>query len=105
MYATGIRYTQDSNDADEDEDEDDEDDEDEDEAKDQYDELKEECLNTEKGKELHHHYLECAERVQKQKEQPGYEDLEHKEDCVEEFFHLQHYLDSCAAPRLFSKLK
>lgn len=49
--------------------------------------------------------MECAERVHKQQEQPGYEDLEYKEDCVEEFFHLQHYLDSCAAPRLFNKLK
>lgn len=49
--------------------------------------------------------MECVERVQKAKEDPNYEDLENKEDCVEEFFHLQHYLDECAAPRLFSQLK
>ncbi|CAB4254047.1 similar to Saccharomyces cerevisiae YFR033C QCR6 Subunit 6 of the ubiquinol cytochrome-c reductase complex, which is a component of the mitochondrial inner membrane electron transport chain [Maudiozyma barnettii] len=95
-----------TNDGEEEEDDDDDDeDEDEEETKDQYDELKEECLQTEKGKALKHHYDECAARVQLQKEQPGYDDLENKEDCVEEFFHLQHYLDSCAAPRLFNKLK
>ncbi|CAI4426742.1 AEL_collapsed_G0016220.mRNA.1.CDS.1 [Saccharomyces cerevisiae] len=47
----------------------------------------------------------CAERVKIQQQQPGYADLEHKEDCVEEFFHLQHYLDTATAPRLFDKLK
>ena len=90
----------------EDEDEDDEDeDQDEEEQGDQLDALREECKATEEGKHLVHHYLECAERVAKAQEQPGYEDLPYKEDCVEEFFHLQHYLDECAAPRLFDKLK
>lgn len=49
--------------------------------------------------------MECAERVKLEQAQPGYAELDHKEDCVEEFFHLQHYLDSCASPRLFDKLK
>ncbi|KAL3235122.1 Cytochrome b-c1 complex subunit 6, mitochondrial [Nakaseomyces bracarensis] len=90
---------------DEEEDEDEDEDEDEEETVDQLDALREECKNTEEGKHLVHHYMECVERVTKQQEDPNYEELEYKEDCVEEFFHLQHYLDSCAAPRLFDKLK
>ncbi|QID79367.1 ubiquinol--cytochrome-c reductase subunit 6 [Saccharomyces pastorianus] len=93
---------------DEDEDEDDDDDEDEEEEEevtDQLEDLREHFKNTEEGKALVHHYEECAERVKIQQQQPGYADLEHKEDCVEEFFHLQHYLDTTTAPRLFDKLK
>ncbi|AJV23521.1 Qcr6p [Saccharomyces cerevisiae YJM1592] len=93
---------------DEDEDEDDDDDEDEEEEEevtDQLEDLREHFKNTEEGKALVHHYEECAERVKIQQQQPGYGDLEHKEDCVEEFFHLQHYLDTATAPRLFDKLK
>lgn len=97
-------------DEDEDEDEDDDDDDDEDgeeeeEVTDQLEDLREHFKNTEEGKALVHHYEECAERVKIQQQQPGYADLEHKEDCVEEFFHLQHYLDTATAPRLFDKLK
>nr|3CX5_F Chain F, Cytochrome b-c1 complex subunit 6 [unidentified]3CX5_Q Chain Q, Cytochrome b-c1 complex subunit 6 [unidentified]3CXH_F Chain F, Cytochrome b-c1 complex subunit 6 [unidentified]3CXH_Q Chain Q, Cytochrome b-c1 complex subunit 6 [unidentified] len=97
-------------DEDEDEDEDDDDDDDEDEEEeeevtDQLEDLREHFKNTEEGKALVHHYEECAERVKIQQQQPGYADLEHKEDCVEEFFHLQHYLDTATAPRLFDKLK
>ena len=97
-------------DEDEDEDEDDDDDDDEDEEEeeevtDQLEDLREHFKNTEEGKALVHHYEECAERVKIQQQQPGYADLEHKEDCVEEFFHLQHYLDTTTAPRLFDKLK
>ena len=97
-------------DEDEDEDEDDDDDDDEDEEEeeevtDQLEDLREHFKNTEEGKGLVHHYEECAERVKIQQQQPGYADLEHKEDCVEEFFHLQHYLDTATAPRLFDKLK
>ncbi|CAI4459693.1 BBF_collapsed_G0017870.mRNA.1.CDS.1 [Saccharomyces cerevisiae] len=93
---------------DEDEDDDDDDDEDEEEEEevtDQLEDLREHFKNTEEGKALVHHYEECAERVKIQQQQPGYADLEHKEDCVEEFFHLQHYLDTATAPRLFDKLK
>ncbi|KAL6944787.1 hypothetical protein ACO0RG_001541 [Hanseniaspora osmophila] len=88
-----------------DEDDEDEDDEDEDAVVDQFDALREELRNTEKGKELNHHYMECVERVHKAQEDPNYAEAEYKEDCVEEFFHLQHYLDEHAAPRLFDKLK
>lgn len=95
----------DGDDDEEDEDDDDDDEDEEEEATDPYDQLRKECEQTEEGQRLKHHYLECAERVEKQKEDPNYEELDHKEDCVEEFFHLQHYLDSCASPKLFSKLK
>ncbi|CAI4441574.1 ADM_collapsed_G0017590.mRNA.1.CDS.1 [Saccharomyces cerevisiae] len=86
-------------------DDDDEDEEEEEEVTDQLEDLREHFKNTEEGKALVHHYEECAERVKIQQQQPGYADLEHKEDCVEEFFHLQHYLDTATAPRLFDKLK
>lgn len=99
-----IQIEEDEDDDDEDEDDDDDDEEEEEEG-DQLDRLREQCSNTARGQELKHHYLECSERVQKQKEDPNYADLDYKEDCVEEFFHLQHYLDECASPRLFSKLK
>ncbi|AJV21650.1 CCQ_1a_G0017300.mRNA.1.CDS.1 [Saccharomyces cerevisiae] len=92
-------------DEDEDDDDDDEDEEEEEEVTDQLEDLREHFKNTEEGKALVHHYEECAERVKIQQQQPGYADLEHKEDCVEEFFHLQHYLDTATAPRLFDKLK
>ncbi|CAI4061146.1 hypothetical protein SKDZ_06G1000 [Saccharomyces kudriavzevii ZP591] len=98
----------DAEEEDEDEDEDDEDDDEDDDEEavtDQLEDLREHFKNTEEGKPLVHHYEECAERVKTQQQQPGYEDLDHKEDCVEEFFHLQHYLDSATAPRLFDKLK
>lgn len=87
------------------EDEDEEEDEEEEEEGDQFDKIRAQCEDTEKGRELKHHYLECAARVDKAQEDPNYADSEYKEDCVEEFFHLQHYLDECAAPRLFSQLK
>lgn len=92
-------------DEDEDEDDDDDDEDEEEEVTDQLEDLREHFKNTEEGKALVHHYEECAERVKIQQQQPGYADLEHKEDCVEEFFHLQHYLDTATAPRLFDKLK
>ncbi|SCU97725.1 LADA_0H07888g1_1 [Lachancea dasiensis] len=91
----------------EEEDEDDEDDEDDEEEgqADQIDALREECKQKEDTKPLLHHYTECVERVQKAQEDPNYADSEHKEDCVEEFFHLQHHIDSYVAPRLFDRLK
>ena len=95
----------DDNDDEADNEDEDEDEEEEQEEKDPMEELKEKCKDTQKGKEYSRHYMECVERVQKEKQLPNYADLEYKEDCVEEFFHLQHYLDDCIAPRLFSKLK
>ncbi|ODV93065.1 hypothetical protein PACTADRAFT_5391 [Pachysolen tannophilus NRRL Y-2460] len=88
----------------EDEDEDDED-EDEEEAADPLDKLKKECSESTKCTPYLHHFHECTERVTKEQEEPGYAEKEHKEDCVEEFFHLQHCANDCVAPKLFYKLK
>ncbi|EDO15405.1 hypothetical protein Kpol_1063p16 [Vanderwaltozyma polyspora DSM 70294] len=96
---------EDAGEEEDDDDEDEDEDEEEEEAQDQLDALRQEALETEEGKGLNHHYHECVERVTKQQEDPNYENLEYKEDCVEEFFHLQHHVDSYAAPRLFSQLK
>ncbi|CAM9011725.1 unnamed protein product [Wickerhamomyces anomalus] len=101
--------TEESEEGGDDEDEDDEDeDEDEDEEEeggDPLDTLREECAQHESIKPYVHHYQECVERVTKEQEEPDYEDKHYKEDCVEEFFHLQHHLNDCVAPRLFHKLK
>lgn len=91
-------------DEDEDEDEDDED-EDEEETVDPLDTLREECTNTDTCKPHLHHFEECIERVTKEQEEEDYEHKPYKEDCVEEFFHLQHCVNDCVAPRLFNKLK
>lgn len=90
---------------DEDEDEDDEDDEDEEEATDPFDDLREECAKAPSCVPYVHHFDHCVERVQKEQEDPDYAHKAYKEDCVEEFFHLQHCINDCAAPRLFYKLK
>ncbi|RMD44125.1 hypothetical protein DV735_g1016, partial [Chaetothyriales sp. CBS 134920] len=50
-----------------------------------------------------HHFDECVERVTAQHEDPEYKGP--KEDCVEEFFHLQHCVTACAAPKLWKALK
>ncbi|KAG4407638.1 hypothetical protein JTP64_003173 [Candida tropicalis] len=89
----------------EDDDEDDEDDEDEEETVDPLDTLREECAKTAACKPFDHHFHECIERVTKEQEEEGYEHKHYKEDCVEEFFHLQHCVNDCVAPRLFNKLK
>ncbi|CAI8500405.1 unnamed protein product [Pichia kudriavzevii] len=92
-------------DEEEEEDDDDDDDDEEEESEDQFDALKKECSQLPSVKPYLHHYEECVERVTKEQQEPGYEDKHYKEDCVEEFFHLQHALNDCAAPKLFSKLK
>ncbi|KAF6014299.1 hypothetical protein HII13_000644 [Brettanomyces bruxellensis] len=79
----------------EEEDEDDDDDEDEDEAVDPLDALKEDVKE----------FQACTERVTKAEEDPEYANKDYKEDCVEEFFHLQQCVNKCAAPKLFSHLK
>ncbi|KAI5953500.1 QCR6 [Candida jiufengensis] len=91
-------------DGDDDEEEDDED-EDEAELEDPLDKLREECVKTSTCKPFDHHFHECVERVTKEMQEPGYEHKHYKEDCVEEFFHLEHCVNDCVAPRLFSKLK
>ncbi|CAK7894374.1 cytochrome b-c1 complex subunit 6, mitochondrial [[Candida] anglica] len=89
----------------EEEEEEDEDEEDEDEIVDPMDTMREECQETAACKPYLHHMTECIERVTKEQEEEGYEHKEYKEDCVEEFFHLQHCINDCVAPKLFHKLK
>lgn len=90
---------------DDEEDDEDEEDEDEEETVDPLDTLREECTNTDTCKPHLHHFEECIERVTKEQEEEGYDQKPYKEDCVEEFFHLQHCVNDCVAPRLFNKLK
>ncbi|CDK28706.1 unnamed protein product [Kuraishia capsulata CBS 1993] len=89
---------------DEEEEEEDEDDDDE-EEEDPMVTLRKECEESAACKPFAHHFHECVERVTKQQEEPGYEDRHYKEDCVEEFFHLQHCINDCSVPKLFYKLK
>lgn len=89
----------------EEEDEDDDDDEDEDEAVDPLDALKEECQKTAECAKSVKEFQACTERVTKAEEDPEYANKDYKEDCVEEFFHLQQCVNKCAAPKLFSHLK
>ncbi|KGU12098.1 ubiquinol-cytochrome c reductase subunit 6 [Candida albicans L26] len=88
-----------------DDDDDDEDDEEEEETADPLDTLREECTKTAACKPFDHHFHECIERVTKEQEEPDYEHKHYKEDCIEEFFHLQHCVNDCVAPRLFNRLK
>lgn len=92
---------------DDDDEEDDEDDEDEEEEEtaDPLDTLREECTKTAACKPFDHHFHECIERVTKEQKEPDYEHKHYKEDCIEEFFHLQHCVNDCVAPRLFNRLK
>lgn len=87
------------------EDEDEDDDDDEDEVPDPLETLREECTNSEPCKPFNHHFHECVERVTKEMEEEDYEHKEYKEDCIEEFFHLQHCVNDCVSPTLFYKLK
>ncbi|KAM0806222.1 ubiquinol-cytochrome C reductase hinge protein-domain-containing protein [Usnea florida] len=77
--------------------------EEEKEAEDIKPKLEEECAKSAQCAPLKHHYQECAERVTAQHENPDHKGP--KEDCVEEFFHLQHCATQCAAPKLFRQLK
>ncbi|KAL2215838.1 ubiquinol-cytochrome C reductase hinge protein-domain-containing protein [Thermoascus aurantiacus ATCC 26904] len=65
--------------------------------------LEEECANSSQCAPFKHHFDECVERVTRQQEDPNYKGP--KEDCVEEFFHLQHCATQCAAPKLWKALK
>nr|AFP27256.1 ubiquionol cytochrome C reductase hinge protein [Epichloe gansuensis] len=81
-------------DADEEEDEEEEDDEEE--IVDPKETLEEECKNSAQCAPAKHHYDECVERVQQQ---------ESEGEAKEDFFHLAHCATSCAAPKLWSKLR
>lgn len=67
--------------------------------------MRKECAETTQCHPFNHHFHECVERVTKEMEEDGYEEKDYKEDCIEEFFHLQHCVNDCVAPRLFGKLK
>ncbi|QBM85409.1 Ubiquinol-cytochrome C reductase hinge protein [Metschnikowia aff. pulcherrima] len=67
--------------------------------------MREECEKSESCHGYVHHFQECVERVQKEQEEEDYAHKAYKEDCVEEFFHLQHCINDCVAPKLFYKLK
>lgn len=67
--------------------------------------MTEECAATPACKPYNHHFHECVERVTAEMEEEGYAEKDYKEDCIEEFFHLQHCINDCVAPRLFHKLK
>lgn len=92
-----------SQDAEEEEGEGDEDDEDE--LSDPLNELREECGKAPACVDATHHFHECVKRVTEEMEEPDYNDKAYKEDCVEEFFHLEHLINDCVAPKLFYKLK
>ncbi|GAM84070.1 hypothetical protein ANO11243_020620 [Dothideomycetidae sp. 11243] len=80
---------------------DDEEEEEEEEPEDPMPKLIEQCERTAACAPLKHHYDECAERVTAQHEEHG----KAHEDCVEEFFHLMHCANACAAPKLFKQLR
>nr|AFP27264.1 ubiquionol cytochrome C reductase hinge protein [Epichloe glyceriae] len=77
-------------DADEEDDEEEEEEEEDDgeEIVDPKETLEEECKNSAQCAPAKHHFDECVERVQQQ-----------------EIFHLAHCATSCAAPKLWSKLR
>ncbi|CAG8972948.1 hypothetical protein HYALB_00001368 [Hymenoscyphus albidus] len=58
-----------------------------------------ECRESKGCSSYKHHFDECVERV------TGKSDDGPKEDCVEEFFHLAHCANACAAPKVFAALK
>ncbi|PGG96462.1 hypothetical protein AJ79_09587 [Helicocarpus griseus UAMH5409] len=80
-----------------------EEEEEEEEVEDPKPKLEEECANSAACAPVKHHFDECVERVTRNSEDPDYKGV--KEDCVEEFFHLQHCATQCAAPKLFRVLK
>ncbi|KAK9448785.1 ubiquinol-cytochrome C reductase hinge domain-containing protein [Limtongia smithiae] len=82
-----------------------EEEEEEEDPEDAFPQLQEECAETKICHPFKHHFDECVERVTAAQSEEGYADLEYKEDCVEEFFHLSHCVNECAAPKLFAVLK
>ncbi|EGE00263.1 hypothetical protein TESG_07626 [Trichophyton tonsurans CBS 112818] len=65
--------------------------------------LVEECSNSKACAPAKHHFDDCVERVTRNSEDPDFKGPH--EDCVEEFFHLQHCATQCAAPKLWRELK
>jgi len=83
--------------------EEEEEEEEEEEPVDPKPQLEEECANSAQCAPAKHHFEECVERVTAAQDDPDHKGPH--EDCVEEFFHLQHCATSCAAPKLFRMLK
>ncbi|KIV83138.1 hypothetical protein PV11_05191 [Exophiala sideris] len=65
--------------------------------------IEEDCAKSSQCAGFKHHFDECVERVTAAHEDPDHKGP--KEDCVEEFFHLQHCATQCAAPKLWKALK
>ncbi|KAH8150146.1 uncharacterized protein LAJ45_05832 [Morchella importuna] len=65
--------------------------------------ITEECANSKECRPYKHHYDECVERVTAAASEENATGP--KEDCVEEFFHVLHCATTCAAPKIFAKLK
>ncbi|KAK9329722.1 ubiquinol-cytochrome C reductase hinge domain-containing protein [Lipomyces starkeyi] len=99
-----VEDTESENEVEEEEEENDEEEEEE-EPEDIMPKIQTKCANSSLCHEYKHHFDDCVERVTKASEEPGYEDLDDKEDCVEEFFHLSHCVNECTAPTLFRALK
>ncbi|KAI9744778.1 MAG: hypothetical protein M1818_001703 [Claussenomyces sp. TS43310] len=95
--ATSADEDEDSAGGDDQEEEEEEEDE---EIEDPKEKFEEECKESKQCAPAKHHFDECVERVTSAEEQSG-----PKEDCVEEFFHLAHCANNCAAPKLWSVLK
>ncbi|KAL3423639.1 ubiquinol-cytochrome c reductase complex subunit [Phlyctema vagabunda] len=90
-------------DQDEAEDEEEEEEEEEEELEDPQEKITEECKESSACRPAKHHFDECVERVT-----AAQDDEDNKapnEDCVEEFFHLAHCANQCAAPKLWAALK
>ncbi|KIW58718.1 hypothetical protein PV05_03217 [Exophiala xenobiotica] len=86
-----------------DDDEEEEEEEEEEEPVDPKPQLEEDCAKSAQCSGYKHHYDECVERVTSAEENPDHKGP--KEDCVEEYFHLQHCATQCAAVKLFKQLK
>ncbi|KAK9389334.1 ubiquinol-cytochrome C reductase hinge domain-containing protein [Lipomyces mesembrius] len=100
-----VEDTESENEVEEEEEEANEEEEEEEEPEDIMPKIQAKCANSSLCHEYKHHFDDCVERVIKASEEPGYEDLDYKEDCVEEFFHLSHCVNECTAPTLFRALK
>ena len=88
----------------EEEEEEEDDDDDEDEAEDPFPAMRESAAEG-VCHSFKHHFDECVERVTAAQEEPDYAEREYKEDCVEEFFHLEHCINDNTAGSLFKLLK
>jgi len=84
-------------------DDEEEEEEEEEEPVDPKPQLEEDCAKSAQCSGYKHHYDECVERVTSAEENPDHKGP--KEDCVEEYFHLQHCATQCAAVKLFKQLK